>query len=110
MIARKNRFHGHHAVSRVRGPAVHSKSLSARIQRSNRQDSRLAIVVSKKVAARAVKRNRIRRRLYEIVRTEGLLGAGVIDVVIYVKTDGVSAADYESLKSEVRSLFAKNTG
>ena len=109
MIARKNRFHGHHAVSRVRGPAVHSKSLSARIQRSNRQDSRLAIVVSKKVAARAVKRNRIRRRLYEIVRTEGLLG-GVIDVVIYVKTDGVSAADYESLKSEVRSLFAKNTG
>ena len=71
MISRKHRFHGYRGLKAVyrfgvnsRGPLFAIKSL----KNPKRQDYRLAVVVSRKVHKSAVARNRMRRRLYEIVR------------------------------------------
>jgi ribonuclease P protein component len=71
MIASKHRFHGFRGLRAVyrfgvnsRGPLFSVKSL----KNPKRRGYRLAVVVSRKVHKSAVARNRIRRRLYEIVR------------------------------------------
>ena len=108
MINRKNRFHGHNSVSRVRGPAVHSDLLSFRFAKNpKRKDYRLAVVVSKKVAPTAVQRNRIRRRLYEIVRKSARFQNTPIDLIIYVKLPEVSTLDATLLQKEVDKLSIK---
>jgi len=71
MIARAHRFHGYGSLKyvyqngrTVRGPLTALKFVS----NERRKMYRLAVVVSKKVNKSAVVRNRIRRRLYEVVR------------------------------------------
>jgi ribonuclease P protein component len=71
MINRKHRFHGHNALRYVyqHGQTTRGSLLSIKSTINERQPSyRLAVVVSKKVSKSAVVRNRIRRRIYEIVR------------------------------------------
>jgi ribonuclease P protein component len=72
MINSGHRFHGHRGLryvyqngQTVRGPSFAIKSLV----NPHRQSYRLAVVVSRKVEKSAVARNRLRRRLYEAVRT-----------------------------------------
>lgn len=71
MISRAHRFHGHNSLryvyqhgKTVRGPLTATKYVA----NSRRDTYRAAVVVSKKVSKSAVKRNRIRRRLYEAAR------------------------------------------
>lgn len=71
MIAKKYRFHGQNDIRRVyrRGKTVRGPIMSMKYLPSRQFDHyRLAVVVSKKVHKSAVKRNRIRRRIYEAVR------------------------------------------
>lgn len=72
MLARLFRFHGHQAVRRSyrQGSSVRASlgSLHVNVD-AKRPQFRVAVVVSKKVAKSAVVRNRIRRRVYELVRT-----------------------------------------
>ncbi len=108
MINRKNRFHGPHAVRRLRGASVHTDLLSARASKNpKRDDYRLAVVVSKKTAAKAVRRNRIRRRLFEAVRTQRRLDNLPVDCVIYVKDESLAALSNDELQTEVASLTKK---
>ncbi len=72
MIAKAHRFHGYGSLNFVykngkteRGPLFAVKS----ILNPKRSEYRMAVVVSRKVNKSAVARNRIRRRLYEIVRS-----------------------------------------
>lgn len=107
MISRDNRFHGHRAVSGVRGTVIHSRLLTLRVAINKKQDYRLAVVVSKKVAASAVARNRMRRRIFEIIRTQKRVNNLPLDLVIYIKTDAVSEISAKDLEKEVLSLSKK---
>jgi len=107
MIGRANRFHGHRSVSNVRGEVAHGRLMSIRFCKNKKQDYRLAVVVSKKIAPTAVARNRIRRRIFEIVRTEGGLAGKPIDLIIYAKTDAIAELDSTDLGKEVLSLTKK---
>lgn len=107
MITRKNRFHGHHSVSRVRGFNLHGRYLSLRYATKSSGDYRAAVVVSKKVDKRAVVRNRIRRRLFEIIRVECGLSGKPIDVVVYVKTADVATLSPMELKQDLVVLTRK---
>jgi ribonuclease P protein component len=78
-----------------------------RYQKNNKSDYRLAVVVSKKVAPRAVTRNRIRRRLFEQVRTQGRVSNLPVDLIIYVKTIDVVAMDSLDLNKEIADLTKK---
>lgn len=71
MLARLNRFHGHQSVRRIykQGRAQRNGLGSVHAYSDpNNPVSKAAVVVSKKVHKSAVVRNRIRRRVYELVR------------------------------------------
>lgn len=73
MLAQKNRFHGHGSLRFVyaRGKVTRSKYFVCKYSHNPRRTTpRVAVVVSKKVIKSAVKRNRIRRRMYEAIRQE----------------------------------------
>ncbi|MGL4242145.1 MAG: ribonuclease P protein component [Beijerinckiaceae bacterium] len=69
--------------------------------------ARIGFTVSKKVDVRAVKRNRIRRRLKEAARLEaGAFEATAADFVVVARKDALTA-DFARLRSELRQAMAK---
>jgi ribonuclease P protein component len=71
MLGRANRFHGHGSVRRVYrlGKPMRTGLFSLHVLKNEKvRSSKVAVVVSRKIHKSAVKRNRIRRRIYEIVR------------------------------------------
>lgn len=107
MIARKNRFHGHKSVSRVRGETIHSSLFSCRFEKTKRADYRLAVVVSKKISLKAVVRNRIRRRIFETFRQQRRLQGISLDVIVYVKSADVASIDQTVLDEKIASATKK---
>ncbi len=72
MIAGRYRFHGYGSLKFLyhKGETHRSRSVSLRVAHNpRREESRVAVIVTKKVQKAAPRRNRIRRRVYEIVRT-----------------------------------------
>lgn len=63
-----------------------------------RSHTRIAVVVSRKVHKRAVVRNRIRRRIYEILREELPRIATVHDIVVIVTSLEVWTAPHDELR------------
>jgi ribonuclease P protein component len=67
-----------------------------------------SVVVPKKVAKSAVKRNVIRRRIYDIVRRYRD-EAGIRGVYIFLVKPPAVGMPYETLKQEVHSIIKKIT-
>jgi ribonuclease P protein component len=76
-------------------------------QRSRQPSYRLAVVVSRKVSKSAVVRNRIRRRIYEIVRLHAAEQLAVYDMVLTIYADGVATISSAELESQVVGLLIK---
>ena len=70
-----------------------------------RKDSRFAVVVSKKVLKSAVGRNRIRRRVYEIIRHELPKIDGTFDVAVMIFHKSVKDISHEELKENIVNTF-----
>ena len=111
MISRKNRFHGRNSLNNVyrKGKAVRGEYVSLRYADSRKPDYRLAVVVSKKVSKSAVVRNRIRRRIYEIVRNYRRESSEPLpmDIVISVFEERVAKLPAEDLRGLVLRLLQK---
>lgn len=111
MIAVRNRFHGHNSLRFVyqngktdRGPMTALKYVA-----NPRRDSyRLAVVVSKKVSKSAVVRNRIRRRIYEVVRKEPALTGKAYDMVITVFHEDVATVPHEDLQAMINTHLVQS--
>lgn len=69
------------------------------------KQARLAAVVSNKISKKAVKRNKLRRRIKEIVRQEAG-AAGGIDFIFIAKA-GATATDFPEIKAAVVDLLKK---
>lgn len=105
MISRRNRFHGYGSLKyvyrhghTVRGPLFAIKS----IDNPKRSSYRLAVVVSKKVSKSAVARNRIRRRLYEGVRTLDDGNLKPVDIVLSVYNEAVLTEPNNNLNKQLK--------
>jgi ribonuclease P protein component len=82
-----------------RGQTVRAPLVSLRYIRNTRQsDYRLAVVVSRKVSKSAVVRNRVRRRLYEIVRTNATRIAAPYDLVFTVYDEQAATMSHATLQ------------
>ncbi len=70
MLSKKFRFHSRGGVRFVyqNGKTIRSPKMSLVFMDNVKGFTRVAVVVSKKVEKSAVKRNRIRRRIYEVLR------------------------------------------
>lgn len=105
MLARAHRFHGLHSLDYVykKGSVVRGEFISLRYARNDRQTGyRVAVVVSKKVHKSAVVRNRIRRRLYEVLRAEIAQLTQPYDIVLTVYNVEVATVPANTLRVKVR--------
>ena len=75
------------------------------VPNAHRDFPRFAVVVSKKVYKSAVKRNRIRRRIFEIIRRNITSDSKVFDVVLSVYSPEVLDISHEKLTEEVQGLL-----
>lgn len=110
MIPVKFRFHGHGSLRYLfkNGQAVRSRRITVKyITNPKRKHPRFAVVVSKKVHKSAVGRNRMRRRLYEIIRKEQPQLSEVFDIAIIITNAEVMSVSHDELFTEVRDLFVR---
>lgn len=110
MLAYKNRFHGHGSLRYVykNGTVERNKNFTLKsIKNKGRNHSRIAVVVSKKVCRSAVGRNRIRRRVYEIVRNEINQFSDVYDIAIIVTSNETQNSDIDTLKISIKQLISQ---
>lgn len=110
MISRKNRFHGHNSLNHTyrSGRVVHGGVMSLRSNpNSKRREYRVAVVVSKKVSKSAVKRNRIRRRVFETLRTESNI-IKPFDIIITIFDESVAEIDQHKLSKILQELLLKS--
>lgn len=108
MLAFANRFHGHGSLRFVykNGQAIRSRLITIKYTTNpHRKHSRFAVVISKKVHNSAVGRNRMRRRIYEIVRHELPRIPQAHDVAIMIFSSEVINLPAEELTETIRQLF-----
>ena len=108
MLAYKNRFHGYGSLRYVysNGSSVRTQKITVKFAKNpHRKDSRFAVVVSKKVLKSAVGRNRIRRRVYEIIRHELPKIDGTFDVAVMIFHKSVKDISHEELKENIVNTF-----
>jgi ribonuclease P protein component len=110
MLSRLYRFHGHGSLnfayrkgSTVRGPLFALRYIS----NTRLSQYRAAVVVSRKVHKSAVVRNRIRRRLYALIREELPSTTPPHDLVFTVFSDKVAELPAAELRQALVSLLEK---
>src|SRR5438445_10027858 len=107
MITVSHRFHGHGSLRGVyqRGQTVRSSMVGLRFARRDpRRPYRAAVVVSRKVSKSAVVRNRIRRRLYEIIRRQALAIPPGTDLVVTVFDERAAELPAPNMEAVVPAL------
>lgn len=110
MISIKHRFHGHNSLRAVysRGRTVRGSFITLKyLERAEGRPYRAAVVVSRKVHKSAVVRNRIRRRIYEIIRQADSRLTGGRDLVFTVFSDRLAEMPAPSLLAAVEQLLKK---
>jgi ribonuclease P protein component len=108
MIPFTNRFHGHSSLNYVykNGQVIRSRLIIIKIVANPyRKDSRVAVVISKKVLKSAVRRNRIRRRVYECIRPKLPHFNGVYDIAIIVTSSELLTISAKDLSTQFDQLF-----
>ena len=110
MISSLYRFHGHNSLRYLysNGKAVRTQLFTIKyVENTRRTRPRFSVVVSKKVLKSAVGRNRIRRRLYEYLRTHTDQLNGVYDIVVICTSAELRTLPYEEISSQLEQLFVK---
>jgi ribonuclease P protein component len=114
MITAAHRFHGYGSLRGVyqRGRNVRGPLMSLKFgPRGPGRPYRVAVVVSRKVSKSAVVRNRIRRRIYEIVRhsdTDIVPGTDLVFTVFDEQVAGLEAPKLRALVGELLRDIVKS--
>lgn len=110
MILRTHRFHGYNSLRHVysRGMTVRGSFLALKyVVNQRRHTYRVAVVVSRKVHKSAVVRNRIRRRIYEVIRTHQADIGQPYDLVVTVFNEQLATMPAPELQAAVTELLYK---
>ncbi len=108
MIPFNNRFHGHSSLGFVykNGLSFRSRFFVLKVvENKKRKKTRTAVVVSKKVLKSAVRRNRIRRRVYEYIRQDINNYAKSYDIVMIISSAEIYAMPANELKEQLDQIF-----
>jgi ribonuclease P protein component len=111
MIHSTHRFHGRSSLRFVyqKGSVVRGEAPIALRYVSNRRlhTWRVAVVVSRKVSKAAVVRNRIRRRIFEVVRKNSSTIGREYDLVFSVYDAAVATMDHDALQAAILAQLQK---
>jgi ribonuclease P protein component len=105
MLNRAHRFHGYNSLRFVRrqGKVVRGPVCALKFVANSRiKQYRVAVVVSKKVHKSAVVRNRIRRRIYEIIR-QNVAPDQPVDLVFIIYSEEAATMPADRLKKQILS-------
>lgn len=109
MLSRTHRLNKKQDIETVfkRGKSIYAGSLGLRLAPNRRSISRFTVIVSLKVSKKAVERNRLKRRLREIVRQEILPRAkdGIDGIVLTQKP--LLSLTFAELRELTLALFKK---
>ena len=110
MLSKKYRFHSRGGVRYVyqHGKTIRSPKMSLIHTDNNRGFTRFAVVVSKKVEKSAVKRNRIRRRVYEVLRRNFELIPKQKDYIFVIFTNDVIDMKFDELEKVMGELVEQS--
>lgn len=111
MIHSTHRFHGRSSLRFVyqKGRVIRGELIALRfVHNSRRTTWRAAVVVSRKVSKSAVVRNRIRRRIFEIVRQQSGSIAGPFDLVFSVYGEQLASLDQATLERLIVDQLRKS--
>lgn len=108
MLSSWHRFHGHGSLRYLfkNGEASRSRYMTIKhVTNPRRKHSRFAVVISKKVHKSAVGRNRMRRRIYEIIRLNLPRIIRPSDIAVIVTSGEVLGMEADALKAQVEGQF-----
>lgn len=110
MLKKRYRFHSRGGVKYTyrHGKAIRSPYLYLTCTKNSRRHQRFAVVVSKKIDKTAVGRNRIRRRVYEALRTELATYDDHMDCIFVVVNKDVATLPFDELCFTIRKLLKKS--
>ena len=91
------------------GKTVRGAKMSLIFTPNNRGFTRVGVVVSKKVDKRAVVRNRIRRRIYEIIRLNLEMVPKKMDYIFVVYAKEVERMKFQELERIIGELVAETS-
>ncbi|MDR2063553.1 MAG: ribonuclease P protein component [Candidatus Nomurabacteria bacterium] len=109
MLQSRYRFHSRGGVNYTRshGRLVRGVELSLVVANNTRGRQRFGVIVSKKVLKSAVGRNRIRRRIYEVLRLELPKIKKPVDCLVLVFSSDVKEMDFDNLQNILLELSKK---
>ena len=110
MLNKKYRFHSRGGVKYVyqKGKTVRRAKMSLVFAENDRGFTRVAVVVSKKVMKTAVGRNRIRRRVYEVLRRNFDLIPKKRDYVFVIFSSDVMNMPFNELEKDLGELVEES--
>lgn len=104
MLGQQYRFHGYGSLKFLfhKGRTFRSRSLSVRVaSNARRTESRCSVIVTKKVQKAAPRRNRIRRRVYEVIRLHWDNIKPAQDILISVYDPQAGVMPFAELEQQV---------
>ena len=106
MLRKKYRFHSRGGVRYVyqKGKTIRSPKMSLVYTKNTRGFTRIAVVISKKIEKSAVKRNRVRRRVYEAIRLNIDKFPKATDYVFVVFSGEVKKMEFSELEKLLDEL------
>lgn len=109
MLSKKYRFHSRGGVRYVyqKGKTIRKPKMSLVFVENTRGFTRLAVVVSKKVEKTAVGRNRIRRRVYEVLRVNMINIPKKTDYVFVVYSKDLLKMSFSEIEKLLGELVAE---
>jgi ribonuclease P protein component len=110
MLARANRFHGYKSLNwaYAHGQSVRDQRVALKFALNPRRSNfRVAVVISRKVNKSAVVRNRIRRRIYEMLRAESPNITGGYDLIFSVYNDDLANMKPTDLNKLIKQLLER---
>ena len=110
MLSKKYRFHSRGGVRYVyqKGQTVRKPKMSLVFCENTRGFTRVAVVVSKKINKTAVGRNRIRRRVYEVLRKNMDSIPKRVDYVFVVFSSDILKIPYKELEKLLGELVTES--
>jgi len=84
---------------------VANRSFTVLVRKNSCQQARLGMAISKKIARRAVDRNRIKRHVREIFRCHGQQ-MDHVDIVVLGR-NGIAERNRRELASDIQELFSR---
>ena len=110
MLNKKYRFHSRGGVKYVyqKGKTVRKPGVSLVFCDNTRGFTRVAVVVSKKVEKSAVKRNRIRRRVYEALRVNFEMVPKNRDYIFVIYNKKIETMEFKEIEKLLGELVAES--